>query len=240
MDTGHVKQVATFEKLLGFCNAQGAMFNPSKEALKATALSSLLTSARQSIEAVRAAHTAYKNVVIERNETFNKIPSFMTRIVNTLATYAASPGTVEEAYRFVNKFYKPYRKPVDAPSASEQSLPTATRTTSQLDFDSKAENFMGLVKLVSEEAVYKPNEGDLKVESLMQVANQLYQLNSGVVQAQVNLDNARAQRNTLLYNSTGIHGLARAIKRYVKGVFGYKSVAYNQISGLRFVNKKIP
>src|SRR5688572_24520783 len=104
MDTGHVKQVATFEKLLGFCNAHGAMFNPSKAALSTTALSTLLTSAQQSLEAVKTARAEYINFVIARNEAFNGLPKFMTRIINTLAASGASEATIDEAYRFIQKF----------------------------------------------------------------------------------------------------------------------------------------
>lgn len=237
MDSGHVKQVATFEKLLGFCNAHGAMFNPSKGAIQSTALHSLLTSAQQSLEAVRTARTAYSNAMNVRNDTFNGVPKFMTRIVNALAASGASQATLEDAYRFVKKFYRTQKKKEVA--AATEANPVSTRSTSQLDFDSRTDNFEGLVKVVSMEPLYQPNEADLQVSSLLAYVAHLRGLNTAVMNAQVEVSNARASRNKMLYESSGIHGLAKAVKRYVKGVFGFQSVAYNQIRSLKFSNRKL-
>src|SRR5687767_12417679 len=104
MNTGNVKQVAAFEKLLGFCNAHGAMYNPSKASLKVAALNTLLTSAQQSLEAVKTLQTAYNNAVNTRNQTFDALPRFMTRIINILASSDATRATVDEAYFFSNRF----------------------------------------------------------------------------------------------------------------------------------------
>jgi hypothetical protein len=236
MDSGHVKQVATFEKLLGFCNAHGAMFNPSKEALQPTALSSLLTSAQHSLEAVKVTRTEYINAVHARNEAFNSLPKFLTRIVNALAATEASKSTVEEAYSFVRKFYRFKSK---APAVgSEEAEPRPTRSLSQLDFDSKIDNFEALVKVVTLEPSYQPNEVDLQVDSLKERVASLRAMNSEVISKLVTLSNARATRNKLLYARSGIHGLGLATKRYVKGAFGYQSVAYDQIRSLRFQNQK--
>jgi hypothetical protein len=78
----------------------------------------------------------YKHAVIVRNETFSKVPKFMTRIVNALASSGAADGTVEEGYRFIRKFYKPPKKkdlPLPDASAAELSI---TRSSSQMDYDS--------------------------------------------------------------------------------------------------------
>ena len=238
MDTGHVKQVATFEKLLGFCNAHGAMFNPSKAALQPAALSALLTSAQQSLLAVKDARTAYANAVNLRNDVFLSLPKFMTRMVNALAATDASKATVDEAYLIIRRFYRPKRKPA-LPAAGDAESAPATRSNSQLDFDSKVDNFEALVKLVSFEPSYLPNEVDLQASSLQGRVVELRQLNTEVVSKLVTFSNARADRNKYLYDRAGIHGSAMATKRYVKGAFGFQSVAYNQIRGLRFVNQPI-
>jgi hypothetical protein len=234
MDKSHVKQVATFEKLLGFCNAHGAMFNPGKAALQRTALSALLTSAQQSLEAVHTARTTLANAVDVRNDTFNKLPVLMTRIVNALAAGGATNASIEEAYRFVKKFYR--RKKVKA-SAAAEGVPVQSRSTSQLGFDSRVDHLEGLVKLVSMDSTYNPNEPDLQVPSLQQHVNYLRGLNTAVMNAQVQLSNVRVARNAVLYEGTGIRGIAKAIKQYVKSAFGYKSDAFRQISSLSFSYK---
>ena len=236
MDTGHVKQVASFEKLLGFCNAQGAMFNPSKAALQPAALSALLTSAQDSIKAVQTVRNAYSLAKNLRNDAFDSLPRFMTRIVNVLAASEVTQATMDDAYAIVRKFRRSSsRKAV--PAVEGESSP-ATRSVSQLDFDSQLNNFEAMVKLVSTQPTFQPNEVDLTVAALQGKAVELRTLNATVVSNQVALSNARAARNQLLYAKPGIHGLAMATKRYVKGAFGTQSVAYGQIRGIKFINLK--
>jgi hypothetical protein len=47
------------------------------------------------------------------------------------------------------------------------------------------------------------------------------------------------QLNRFLYTKTGIHGSALAVKCYIKGLFGFQSVGYQQISGLKFINENM-
>jgi hypothetical protein len=44
-ETGHAKNVATFEDLMSFCTVYGATYNPSKAALKLPALTTQNTGA---------------------------------------------------------------------------------------------------------------------------------------------------------------------------------------------------
>jgi hypothetical protein len=241
MDTGHVKQVAAFEKLISFCNAHGAMYNPSKASQKVAALNTLLTSAQQSLEAVKTARTAHDNAVNIRAQAFADLPKFMTRIVNILASSDASGKTVEEAYFFARKFRPAsrMRKPMASGEAGAGTEPPLTRSTSQLDFDAKVDNFVSFVKVVSAEPTYKPNELELQVTALNTLAASLRDKNKAVINTLVALSNARAVRNRALYQANGIHTVATGVKKYMKGLFGYQSVGYRQISGIKFWTLKV-
>jgi hypothetical protein len=241
MDTGHVKQVAAFEKLLSFCNAHGAMYNPSKASLKVAALNTLLTSAQQSLEAVKTVRTAYDNAVNIRNQAFADLPKLMTRIVNILASTDASGKTVEDAYFYARKFRPESRsrRPKPSDGITTAIEPPLTRSTAQLDYDAKADNFAAFVKVVSAEPLYKPNETELQVNALNALVTNLRDKNKAVITALVTWSNARAARNRQLYQASGIHGTAISVKKYVKGLFGFQSVAYAQIRSIRFVNRKI-
>jgi hypothetical protein len=240
MNTGNVKQVAAFEKLLGFCNAHGAMYNPSKASLKVTALNTLLTSAQQSLEAVKTLRTTYNNAVNTRKQAFAGLPRFMTRIVNTLASTDTSRATVDEAYFFIKRFRPKAkaRRAVSSGNPGTVSEPPLTRSTAQLDFDSRIDNFAALVKVVSAEPSYEPNEVDLQVTSLDALITGLRDKNKAVLNAQIALSNARASCNELLYSPTGIHGTAKAVKSYIKGVFGYTSVGLPADSWLKIHQQK--
>lgn len=240
MKTGNVNQVASFEQLLGFCHAHGAGYNPSKLSITLAALDNLHTSARHSMEAVRIAHTEFNNSVNLRQEIFSKLPVFTTRIANALAATEASKLTVQEAYAYVKKFRWQIPAPASASAegASSQQEVANTRSVSQRDFNSRVELFEGLLKVVSMEPTYMPNETDLTVPALQAKVAELRALNSTVMEKKVALSNAKATRDRVLYSNEGILHAAKAVKRYMKGAFGYSSVAYNQIKGLRFINKK--
>ncbi len=241
MKSTTVKQVATFEELLGFCHAHGAMYNPSKASISITALESLFTSAQQSLGVVKSAYTAYNNAVNDRQEMFNRLPVFVTRIANALAASDASKATLEEAYAYVNKFRSraALRPPLTSEEAKATNVQPRVRRSLQTDFNSRVEHFTGLLKVVSAEPTYQPNEDDLKVVALDARLDELHRANTKVIELRVALSNARAERNKILYAPQSVYDSAKAVKHYVKAVFGFRSVAYNQIRGLRFVTRKI-
>lgn len=239
MKTGQVKQVAAFEKLLGFCSAHGAMYNPGKDSLTVTALNSLLTSAQQSLEAVKDLQTAYNSAVNIRSQAYAELPKFMTRVINGLAT-SAEPATVEEAYFYLHKL-RPVTKTrpaIPSGNAGVSADQSAKRSTSQLDYDRKADNFAAFVKVVLADPSYAPNEPDLKSERLLAKVQSIRGMNTALGNMQVALSNGRANRDKVLYSASGIYGIGKSVKRYIKSVFGHSSVGYGQVSGLRFLSKK--
>ena len=165
----------------------------------------------------------------------------MTRIVNILAASDATKQTVEEAY-FYSRKLRPnakFRKPIASGEIDNVSEPPATRSTSQLDLDSKADNFAAFVKVVSAEPSYKPNEAELQVTALNTMVTSLRDKNKAVINALVALSNARAARNRVLYQANGIYPIGMSVKKYMKGLFGYQSVGYQQIRGIHFHNQRV-
>lgn len=243
MKKGNVKQVAAFEQLLGYCNAHGAVFNPSKASIKITALNALLTSAQQSIQAVKVARSAYDNAVIARQIAFQELPKIATRIMNTLASTDASKEVVRKANAFRQSLSASTRNraPIPAPAGSQDAPATdaRTRSSSQLDFDLRTENFAALIQLLSTEPLYKPNEANLQVAALTTLASSLRDKNKAVIQAKVAYSNARFGRNKILYDTNGIHASAMAVKKYIKGIFGPDSPQFRQVGGIVFENHKV-
>src|SRR5687767_4027669 len=106
----HTNQVAAWGKLLGHCNALGATFNPSKESMKSTALTNLLTEAQKSIQAVHNAHNDLVDAINVRNRAFDKLPYLGTRIIGALEASGASPDHIADVNRIRLRFrYQPPR-----------------------------------------------------------------------------------------------------------------------------------
>lgn len=58
-ETGHIKNVANYEKFIDSITALGTPYNPSKTSLKLPALNTQLTAAKTAIAAVNSAEPAY-------------------------------------------------------------------------------------------------------------------------------------------------------------------------------------
>ena len=242
MKTSKVNQVATFEKLLGFCNAQGAVYKPSKASIQLAALNTLLTQARQSLKAADVSRTAYENALNARQTVFSTIPKMASRIIDALIASGASPEVVEDAGAIRRRFSSPAK--VLIPSPGQTTLPDGTaqgeayqRRLSQLDLASKIENFERLVNRVSAEPLYKPNEADLTLAGLTTFAIQLRTLNKNVIVANQAMRNANRALNATLFNGNGIHGTALATKAYVRSVFGKRSEQHKEIALYQFIKR---
>lgn len=108
----------------------------------------------------------------------------------------------------------------------------------QLSYDSKLDNMDKLITLLVSVPLYKPNEEDLKVNTLKTLYSNLNSLNSNVVSAFINLSNARIARNNTLYNPlTGLVDIAFDTKMYIKSIFGASSPQFKQVSKVKFKSK---
>jgi len=240
MKTNHVTQVATFEKLLGFCNAHGSVFNPSKKAIKLTALEDLRTQANESMRAVKEAITAKDNAQIARRQTFRELPKFATRIIAALAATDASEEVIEKANAFRHSLSFKANRPA-LPSSEANPSPGEEgkkRSTSMLSFTRRADSFAALVEVLRAEPSYTPNEESISVAGLTAFVESLRNMNRAVYQAEVDLSNARFKRNRVLYGEDGIYDCSTRVKKYVKSLYGASSTQFRQISGLRFIDKK--
>jgi len=236
----NVSQVAAFEQLLSFCNAHGSVFNPSKKAIKLTALEALLTQANGSMHAVQQAITAKDNAIIARKQTFRELPKFATRIINALSATDASKDVIEKANAFRLSLSPRTNRPA-IPSGAAGPSPEGerkSRSTSMLSYTRMTENFAALVQVLSAEPEYTPNEHSMTIAGLTEFVESLREMNRAVYQAEVDLSNARFRRDKLLYGEDGIKDCSQRVKKYVKSLFGARSVPFRQISGLTFVNKK--
>jgi hypothetical protein len=113
--------------------------------------------------------------------------------------------------------------------------PPVTISVSQQSFDNLVGHLSDLVNYVSQFPAYNQNEPTLKIAALNTWVTYLTTSNNNVKTAQVNLNNARATRTTVLYDKvTGLVQVAKEVKSYVKSVYGASSPQYKQINAIHF------
>lgn len=238
METGHAKNVATFEDLISFCTGYGATYNPSKANLKLAALTPQLTAALATLQAVKTAKTAYDNATNAREISFTPLKPLATKIINALAATDAASQTIDDARTVINKIQGRRAKAVEVPDAkalAEGAEPVKTASTSQQSYDKLVDHFAQLIALLTAEPKYLPNENELKLATLNTQIADMRTKNTAVINALTAVSNARINRDKLLYGDlTGMVDTALGVKQYVKSLFGAKSPQYKQVSGLRF------
>jgi len=241
-ETGHAKNVATFEDLISFCTGYGAAYNPSKAALKLPALTTQLAAASASLQTLKNAKTANANATNARELAFRPLKSLGTRIISALEATDALAETVADAktsnLKIQGRRAKAVVKP-DAKAIAAGAEPVKTASTSQQSFDKMIDHFSQLITTLTAEPKYVPNENELKVATLNTQLADMKAKNTAAINATTAQSNARIARNKVLYESgTGMVDTATAIKKYVKSVFKANSPQYKQVSGLQFNRPK--
>jgi hypothetical protein len=237
MKTNHEKVVASWDKVLEACNAHGSKYNPSSATLKTTALSQLLTSAREKLEAVSSAENQLILAINNRHRAFKDLPLLGTRIINALAVTDATAELIADANRYRMRFRYPATDKSATDAQGQESGVSASDKSrgpiSHLDFESKMKNLKALIKLVESEPSYQPNEADLQIEALNQVLAELINTHKATAQAELALKNARIARHQVLYGESGVRARAKLVKKYFRSAFGSKSPAFIHINGIK-------
>jgi hypothetical protein len=237
-ETGHAKNVATFEDLISFCTGYGATYNPSRAALKLPALNTQNTAANAAMQAVKVAKTNYDNATNAREVTFKQLKSLSTKIISALAATEATEQTLEDAKTTNNKIQGKRAKAKEKPDANTADANTPTPKTisaSQQSYDKQIDHFAQLVATLTAEPKYTPNENELKVTTLNTLLTDLKAKNTAVINATTALSNARITRDKALYDeTTGIIAIAQDVKQYVKSLYGANSPQHKQLTTLKF------
>lgn len=241
-ETGHAKNVANFEELIGFCNGYGASYNPSKASIKIAALQTLLTNAQNALAALKSAKTEFDNTTNDREIAFEPLKKLSTKIVNALAATDAVQQTIDDAntVNFKIQGQRVTAKAVAQPTKEgEKPVEPTNISVSQQSYDSQVDNFAKLIETLSAEPLYTPNEADLQVASLNALLADLKSKNTSVIDATTKLSNARIERDKVLYaESTGLYDIAQAVKQYVKSLFGATSPQFGQVGGIKFTTAR--
>jgi hypothetical protein len=236
-ETGHAKNVATFEDLISYCTGYGATYNPSKAALKIPALTTQFTGANAALQAVKVAKTAFDNTTNAREIAFKPMKTLSTKIVSALAATEASKQTLDDV-KSINLKIQGRRAKAVKKSDAEGAEPVNTASTSQQSYDKMIDHFTQLIATLTAEPKYLPNENELKLTALNTMLTDLKAKNTAVINATTAVSNARINRDRAIYaEEAGMIDTAQDVKMYVKSVFGASSPQYKQVSKLRFTKK---
>lgn len=229
----HIKTVEAFSRLIGFCTGFGDKYDPGNQNLQLEMLTSQLAETQQAIERIKIAKANYDNEVNYRKQVFSGLVRLASSILRTLEACRATPEKLADARQFFHKISgsnHKHRKPI----ASEEALSPAQRSVLQLAYVSRTDSFAQLVEAVNTESSYKAKEPTLSKAGITSKVTELKKLNERVFEARMNWSYALIKRNQLMYSkeSSSLYETGRAVKKYVRAVFGHESAEYSQIRNL--------
>jgi hypothetical protein len=232
----HVKNTEAFARLIGFCTGYGGKYNPGRPNLQMDALVNKLTETQLAIEQVRIAKTSFDNGVNQRKQTFDQVSKLVSSILRTLEASGAKPEKVDDARAFAHQIFgisQKNRLPLPAEANSEK--PPSRRSQLQLAYVSKADAFSKLAKAVGSEPNYQPREKEFSNAGLEEKVQELNALNRGVEDSRAAWRKAIIDRNESMYGmETSMVKTARAVKKYVRAVYGPASAQYALVKSLEF------
>ena len=237
-ETGHAKNVANFQDLIAFCTGYGATYNPTKTALKLPQLTALHTTANNALNDVITKNTAYNNAVNARIASFDGLRILCTRIISALQTTDATQEKIADAKGFNRKIQGQRSTKAATPVDPSTPAPT-TISSSHQSYDQLIQHFAGLISVLQSEPSYTPNENDLKIATLTAKQTDMTAKNTSLASAFTAISNARIARDKVLYKeTTGLVDTAKAVKLYIKSIFGARSAEYAQVSVIEFKKVK--
>ena len=237
-ETGHAKNVANFQDLIAFCTGYGAIYNPTKNALKLPQLNTLFTSGQNALADVVTKNTAYNNAVNARIATFDGFRALCTRLINAFQTTDATTEKINDAKGFNRKIQGQRSTKTTTPVDPNTPAPT-TISSSHQSYDQLIQHFAGLISVLQSEPTYAPNENDLKIATLTAKLADMTAKNTALATAYTAVSNSRIARDKVLYKDiTGLVPIATDVKKYIKAVFGATSAEYRQVKSIEFTKPR--
>lgn len=237
-ETGHVKNVANFKTLVNYIESLGATYQPTKVTEQLPALKQLLAEAEANSTELTAIKPVYSKAVDDQITAFAPISKLSTRIGNAYAYVAESEEHTQTVKSLLSAIRGGGGKTATGEKAADAVADGAepeTRSTSQLSYDNRQQNFEELVQTIIANTNYNPAEEELKTAYLKTVSADLKSKTEAVDKAYTPILKARSKRDKTLYNKpNNLYDTVEAIKKYLKSVYGTSSAELKFVNGLTF------
>jgi uncharacterized protein YhaN len=239
-ETGHIMNVSGFEKLLEAVAGCGTAYNPSRQELQASSLSSYLSTARTAITELNAALADYENALANRRTLCNRIAPLITRLSNALKASVSEPEKLLQATQLIRKIrgirvsHKFTASELEA--ISGQGIIIHQVSAAHTSLEQKCDNIDKLICLLETFPEYVPNEPDLTISGLRAFLQEIIQASGEFNKKTISLNLARKKRNEVLYGPVlGICDISKAVKAYLSSLFGQKDPIAVKARSLRII-----
>ena len=231
----YINNMQAFNSLIGYCTGYGGKYNPGRPNLRIESLQAQMDAVRQALENVKETRVHFINEVNERRQVFARLPALASSVLRTMVACGVADDKLTSARMLVTNLLgkSPRSRTVVAEQGAQPVQPTVRQSSMQWSYWSQADSFSQLVKMIATEPLYQPNEQELSLAGLKLKLASLEDMNQRVAQARTNWSNARLQRDASMYGQEqSLSSLTRAVKSYLRAIFGLHSPQYDQVKGI--------
>ena len=227
-EKGHAKNVANFKLLITQIEEIGVLYNPSNSKLNLPQLQIIYDSALQCQNGVNTAYGSYTDSVATRENLFSPLSKLTTKIRKVYKSTDGVEANQLENFMTIARKIKGNKKYSSDPVENAHS-------SSQFSYDQRTNSLDKLIVLLENTENYNPNEIEFKTETLRTLYNEMMVKTQNVNQKFVPLNNARSQRNDILYlNVNSLVDIAYKAKDYLFTILNTNSVQYKSIAKIKF------
>ena len=240
-ETGHVKNLANFKKLIDKCIGFNKDYNPSTASLSVSALQTLSKNAEASMKDLVKAETALDNATNARFFVYENYRTWATSIVNAFEISGADQKAIEDIRGINHKIQgsRVEKLPKQAPDAKPNDDGSGKHiSVSQLSFDNVKSHFEKLLETLQQDGNYKPNESGLAMPAIAKKIIEMSDANNKLSPVETAYNNKLIARDNIMNEpKEGLIDIAKAVKKYVKTVYSANSPQFKEVDALHF--KKI-
>lgn len=256
--TGHIVNLSNFDQMIVICKGYKTTYNPPKTQMEINSLEQLSSDVRAAIDKLIQQEVLIAKATNQRELEFSGVKKLATRILLAAKACLVTPVHYDDLLTVNRKIQGRKSAKVVSETKKEEALMAQNAqkmelgeeinlvdakkriNSSQQSFDRILDNFGILIELLKATPEYKPNETDLKVSALADKLALMKLANDMVVSCQVDLVNARLERNQLMYlQEKNLVDTAFGVKNYIRSVFGAKSVLNKNLVALKFKKPQV-
>lgn len=235
IETGHAKNIANANALIDLIQQVETSYVPTSAQIAKTNLQQLYTDAFQAQSVVNNLIAPYSKAVEVREKSFAEINPIITTV---LKLYKVTDGVSKEDYErlvAISRKLKGEKKYVAKGTTEDPDK--RTRSTSQMSYDQRTNNFEQFIALLENTPNYNPNEVAYKVAALKAHRTQMLADTNQVLTTHNDLTTARTNRNLILYqNTANLVDTFNLAKAYFLAIVPNKTPQYN--TGVKLVFRK--
>jgi hypothetical protein len=227
----HVENLERFYTIIQICTAMGAVYNPSNPKLSIANMTLKHNEAENLHDVYNEAYVKAKLPINKKQDLIAELVKRMRRVKNAVFSSEASKELMKDVKGMVDKFTGDKvrkKKPKEGKPAKKRV------SNSHLSVEERLDTFLGLIELLRLEPHYAPNEPDLKIVALEDAATKLDNINTAVIEANVEASIKKIARDEAFYlEDEGLVDVSLQCKKYVRALFGARSEEAKSVSKVK-------